>query len=90
MQTMPLGDASDRLSALVHHVQSTHESVTITRLGRPAVVMMTVDDLESLEETLFWLSQRGIWEDLAEAQQEIAEGRTLSSEQLRRSGARKA
>lgn len=85
MRTVPLDEAKDRLPELVNQVQSSHERVTITRNGDPAVVMMAADDLESLEETLFWLSRRGIREDLAEAQKEIAEGRTLSAEQLRRS-----
>ncbi len=83
MQTAPLSEAKDQLSACVEDVQSTHEAVTITRHGRPAAVWMAVDDLESLQETLFWLSQPGIREDLAEAQQEIVDGGGLSSEQLR-------
>lgn len=83
MQTMPLSEAKDRLSALVDDVRSTHELVTITRHGRPAVVMMAVEDLESLQETLFWLSQPGIREDLAEAKHEVAEGGGLSVEELR-------
>ena len=85
MRSVPLGDANDRLSDLVNQVQSTRESVTITCLGRPAVVVMAAEEPESLEETLFWLSRPGILADLAEAQQEIAEGRTVSGEHLRRS-----
>ena len=83
MQTVPLSEAKDQLSALVDDVQSTHEAVTITRHGRPAAVLMAVDDLESLQETLFWLSQPGIRDDLAEAKREIADGGGLSSEELR-------
>jgi antitoxin YefM len=83
MHTVPLSEAKDRLSALVEDVQSTHEAVTITRHGRPAVVMMAVDDLESLQETLFWLSQPGIREDLAEAERERTDGGGVSVEQLR-------
>jgi antitoxin YefM len=83
MQTVPLSEAKDRLSALVEDIQSTHEAVTITRHGRPAVVMMAVDDLESLQETLFWLSQPGIKDDLAEAEQEIAEAGGMTVDQLR-------
>jgi antitoxin YefM len=83
MQTVPLSEAKDQLSALVEDVQSTHEAVTITRHGRPAAVLMAVDDLESLQETLFWLSQPGIRDDLTEAKREIADGGGLSPEQLR-------
>jgi len=83
MQTVPLSEAKDRLSALVEDVQSTHEAVTITRHGRPAVVLMAVDDLESLQETVFWLSQPGIRDDLAEAEHEIARGGGVGVEDLR-------
>jgi antitoxin YefM len=83
MKTVPLSEAKDKLSGLIEEAESTHEMVSITRHGRPAVVLMAADDLESLQETLFWLSQPGIREDLAAAEDEIAAGRTVGSEQLR-------
>ena len=39
--------------------------------------------LDSLHETLFWLSQPGVRGDVAEAQHELAEGRTVSGADLR-------
>jgi prevent-host-death family protein len=57
METVPLAEAKDRLSALVGEVAATHAHYTITRNGRPAAVMLPVDDLESLEETIFWLER---------------------------------
>nr|MBA3620389.1 type II toxin-antitoxin system Phd/YefM family antitoxin [Acidothermales bacterium] len=64
MTSVPLSEAKDKLSALVEQAEQTHEMVTITRHGRPAAVLMAVDDLESLHETLFWLSQPGVGEDI--------------------------
>lgn len=84
MKIVPLSEAKDKLSRLVEEAESTHEMVSITRHGRPAVVLMAADDLESLQETLFWLSQPGIREDLAESEADIAAGRTSGSDQLRR------
>lgn len=46
---------------------TTHERVTITRHGRPAAVLTSVDDLESIEETLFWQAQPGIRKDLEDS-----------------------
>lgn len=83
MTTVPLSEAKDRLSALVDDAERTHDIITITRHGRPAAVLMSVDDLESLRETIFWLSQPGIREDIDEARADIAEGRTISGAQLR-------
>lgn len=84
MKIVPLSEAKDKLSGLVEEAERTHEMVSITRHGRPAAVLMAADDLESLEETLFWLSQPNIREDLAEAEADIAAGRTAGSGQLRR------
>jgi antitoxin YefM len=69
MTTLPLADVRDRLSPIVSSVEKTHERVVITKNGRPAAVLISYDDLESLEETLEILSDpdtiREIKESLA-------------------------
>lgn len=40
------------LSGIVEEIATTHERVVVTRHGEPAVVLIAIDDLESLEETL--------------------------------------
>lgn len=57
MDTVPLAEAKGRLSAIVAEIDSTHTHYTITRNGRPTVVMLPVDDLEAIEETIFWLER---------------------------------
>ncbi len=83
MKTVPLSEAKDKLSALVDEAESTHEIVHITKHGRPAAVLMSADDLDSLRETLFWLQQLGVREDLAEGEREYENSETLSGDQLR-------
>jgi antitoxin YefM len=83
MRSIPLGEAKDKLSALVDDAESTHDIITITKHGRPAAVLMSADDLESLQETVFWLSQPGIRDTIAAAEREYAEGSTVDSEALR-------
>lgn len=51
METTSSADAENRLSELVSAVQGTWERVTITKNGRPAAVLVAVEDLESLIET---------------------------------------
>lgn len=80
---MALSEAKDKLSGLVDEAESTHEIITITRHDRPAAVLMAADDLESLHETLYWLSRPGIRDTLTAAEQEYATGRTVSGEDLR-------
>jgi len=56
METTSLADAKNRLSELVSAVQGTWERVTITKNGKPVAVLMAVEDMESLIETLEVLS----------------------------------
>jgi len=83
MKTVALSEAKDKLSALVDEADREHEIIRITRHGHGAAVLMSEDDLESLHETLFWLSQPGIRDDLAEARQALDEGTTISAKDAR-------
>lgn len=83
MTSVPLSEAKDKLSSLVEQAESTHEIVTITRHGRPAAVLMAAEDLESLHETLFWLSEPGVREDIAAARRDVEAGRVTGADELR-------
>lgn len=82
-QTLPLSKARDKLSELVDAASVTQEQVVITKNGTPAAVLIGADEWESIQETLFWLSQPGIREALAEADADVAEGRTYSEDEIR-------
>ena len=49
---LSLADVKNRLSEVVETLEREHGRVVVTKHGRPAVVMLSVEDLESLEETL--------------------------------------
>ncbi|MBN9158068.1 MULTISPECIES: type II toxin-antitoxin system Phd/YefM family antitoxin [unclassified Microbacterium] len=83
MRTISVSEAKDKLSQLVESIDNTHDAVTITRHGRPSVVMISFDDLASLQETLLLLSDPHHATEVAEADDDIAEGRTLSLAEVR-------
>jgi len=83
MQTLPLSKVRDKLSELVDAASVTHEQVVITKNGTPAAVLIGTDEWESIQETLFWLSQPGIRESIAEAEADIAAGRTYGEDEIR-------
>ena len=56
MTVTTLADAKARFSEIVASAEATHERTTITKNGRPAVVIIAAEDLESLEETLAIMS----------------------------------
>ena len=57
MTTTSLADVRMQLSRYVEDVMRTHERVTTTKNGRPAAVLNSAEDLEAMEETLYWASQ---------------------------------
>lgn len=77
MSTEALRTVKDRLSEFIDRVQKQHERVVITRKGTPAAVLMSPDDLESLEETLDLLSDRKAVRELAEARRQVAAGEVV-------------
>jgi len=85
METTSLSDLKTHLSEYAERAEREHEQFTITRNGRPAVVLVSADEWESLQETLFWLSQPGIHESIAEAEADVAAGRTYTEAEVRAS-----
>ena len=64
---MPLGDAKNHLSEVVDRVEREHQRVVITKHGRPAAVVVSIDDLESLEQTLDILSRPALVKQIRES-----------------------
>jgi antitoxin YefM len=86
LMTMPevssLAEAKAHLSELVARVGEQHERITVTVHGRPTAVLLAVDDLESLEETIAVLSDSAALRALGEADAELARGEGENQESL--------
>jgi prevent-host-death family protein len=66
-EQMALAEVKNRLSEVVDRLEREHGRVVITKHGRPAAVMLSVEDLESLEETLAVFNSEALMEDVREA-----------------------
>jgi prevent-host-death family protein len=82
-ETLPLAEIKAHLSEIVDRVQREHERVVLTRNGRPAAVIMSLADLEALEDTLDLLSDPEAMGEITQARQDVRNGRSFSAEQLR-------
>jgi prevent-host-death family protein len=71
---MPLADVKNRLSEVVERLEREHGRVVITKHGRPAAVVISVEDLEGLEETLDILSDPKVMRRIRKAEAEITAG----------------
>jgi prevent-host-death family protein len=83
METLPLATVKAQLSNLVDRVEDTHDRVLITRNGKPAAILISPEDLESLEETLEILSDPAAMKRIRKAQREVERGDVVTEEQLR-------
>lgn len=83
MAIVPLGAARNRLSEYVADVERTHERITITRHGHPAAVLISADDLASIEETLDVLRTPGAVEAIRDGRADAAAGRFVSNDEIR-------
>lgn len=59
-----------------------HDHVTVTVHGRPSAMLLAVEDVEALEETIAILSDTDTVQRLIEAEGEIARGEGETREQL--------
>lgn len=78
MTTLPLATVRDRLSSLVDDVVRTHDTLTITRNGTPAAVVLSIDDYESIMETLALFNDPADRERLGEAERSVETGHVTS------------
>jgi len=80
--TLSLAEVKSHLSELVARVTGQHERVTVTVHGRPSAVLLAVDDLEALEETIAVLSDADAIRQLMDSDAELARGEGQTEEQL--------
>ena len=80
-----MSDVKARLSEIAEEVDRTHERVHITRNGREYVVLISAEDLESIEATLELLSDPAAQQRIAKSQQEIDRGEGLTPDQVEQS-----
>ena len=81
--TRSLADVKAHLSELVTQVGAHHDRVTVTVHGRPTAVLLAVDDLEALEETVAVLSDSDAMRALVAAEGEVQRGEDEDEASLR-------
>lgn len=82
MVVASLAKTKAQLSSLVDEIVQTHEQVTVTRNGEPAVVILSVDDFAEMEETLALLADSAAQQRIATARQEFARGEYVTGDKM--------
>ena len=81
-EILPFSEVKAHLSGLADRVERQHDRILVTRNGRPSFLMMSPDDLESLEETIDILSDDELMDSLRKSRLEAAEGQLLPLDDL--------
>ena len=75
--TLPFSEVKAHLSELADRVERQHDRILVTRNGRPSFILMSPDDLESLEETLDILKDVDLMESLRRSRKDAEDGKRL-------------
>ena len=74
MSTIPLSEVKARLSEIADEVDRTHERVHVTRNGREYVVLLSAEDLDSLEATIELFADEAARSRVRQAEIDVAAG----------------
>lgn len=80
--TLPVADARSQLSKLIDEATTTHQRFEITRNGHRAAVLLSVDDYDTLQDTITVLSDPTLLSAHQEGQAAIEAGDYLDADQL--------
>ena len=64
MKTLSVSEAKMKLSGLIDTVNATDEEVMITKNGRPAAVLVSPEEFESLKETIAVRSDSSLMKEI--------------------------
>jgi antitoxin YefM len=83
METIPITEAKARIAELAERVARQHDHFTITRNGRADVMLISVAEYESMQETLDLLSDNDALADLRQSKEDFAVGDTFTMDEVR-------
>lgn len=81
-RVLPLSEVKAKLSEVVDDIVTTHDRVTLTRNGRPVVVLLSSDDLEAIEETVSILSDPAAVRAIHEGRAALEAGDVMSRSEI--------
>ena len=81
-QILPITDVKRDLLSLVKRIHDLRSSIAITRKGKPAAVLMSVDEYEGLLETIEILSDKKLMRIIRKSKKELDAGKFISHREV--------
>ncbi len=77
MKDMPIAEARQELTSLPAYLSEHHETITVTKRGKPVLAILPWEDYEALVETLEILSDDELMMRLRRGIKELKAGKTI-------------
>ena len=74
-KTLPLSEVKTRLPELIAGVEEREEEIVVTKNGRPAAILVNVQEYERLKETLDVLSDPSLMAQIQKSEKFYRKGR---------------
>ena len=84
MKDVPITEVRDELTSLPERLSEAHETLTVTRRGKPVLAILPWEEYETIVETLEILSDEDLMISLRQGIKEAKQGKTISWEQAKR------
>ncbi len=81
-KNIPLKKLRPNLPKVMEEIDSKMTRFIVTKRGKPAALMISIDDYESLLETLDILSNTGLRKDIKAAEEDIKKGNIRSLDEI--------
>lgn len=83
VNTISIRELRPKLADVIEAIHGRFDRYIITRHGKPEVVMLSVEDYESLLETLDIQSDKALMRRLKKADKDLKAGKAVSFEKLK-------
>ena len=84
IKSISVRELRPNISKVIDDIHQKFDRYVVNRRGKPEVVMMSVEDYESLLETIEIESDKELMKRIKKAQKEIAQGKGKSLEEVKR------
>ena len=84
MTTVILSEAKDKLSQLVKETAETTKQIVITVNGRNQAVLISMEEYESLKETIEILKDQSLVKKIMSSMEDIKNGRVVDFKNIRK------
>ena len=84
MKDLPITAARDELTSLPDRLSETHETVTVTRRGKPVLAILPWEEYETIVETLEIMADADLMAALRQSLKEAKQGKLIPWERVKR------